>query len=111
MEKAYRIKKNTEIEAVIRQKTSVGNNHFVVYQAENPQNEHFRFAISVSKKYGTAVERNKIKRRIREIVRLVILSSRNDILVVVKPAAIELDFASIKDELMKLFARAKIIKG
>jgi len=111
LEKAYRIKKNTEIEAIIKQKSSVGNNHFVVYQAENPQNDHFRFAISVSKKYGTAVERNKVKRRIREIVRLLKLSSRNDFLVVVKPAAIMLDFISIRDELTKLFARAKIIKG
>jgi len=111
LKKAYRIKKNIEIETIIRQKNNVGNNYFVIYQSPSLSNLHFRFAVSVPKKYGNAVKRNLMKRRVREIVRQTEFISQCDFLVIVKTKAKELDFSYIKDNLIKLFARAKIIKG
>ncbi len=111
MEKTYRIKKNIEIETIIRQKNNVGNSYFVIYQAPSGTNQHFRFAISVPKKFGNAVKRNLMKRRIREIVGHTEFISQCDFLVIVKTKAKELDFSYIKENLIKLFARAKIIKG
>jgi ribonuclease P protein component len=108
MEKAFRIKKNTEIEKIIHRKDSVGDGFFVIYKTENLKTGHFRFAISVSKKYGIAVERNLVKRRIREIVSAQTFQDRYDFLVVVKPAANRLGFSEIKNALNKLFAKAKI---
>lgn len=108
MEKAYRVKKNTEIEKIIQKKESVGDGFFVVYKAENRKTGHFRFAVSVSKKFGIAVERNLVKRRVREIVAATDFQDRYDFLIVVKPAANRLEFMDIKTDLHKLFARAKI---
>lgn len=108
MEKAYRVKKNTEIEKIIHKKDSVGDGFFVIYKSENSKTGHFRFAVSVSKKFGIAVERNLVKRRIREIVAAAEFQERFDFLIVVKPAANRLDFQEIKNDLSKLFARAKI---
>ena len=110
MEKAFRVKKNTEIEKIIQKKDSVGDGFFVVYKYENLKTGHFRFAVSVSKKFGIAVERNLVKRRVREIVSAEDFQARFDFLVIVKPAANRLDFQEIKTALNKLFAKAKIIE-
>jgi len=108
LEKAYRIKKAREIDALVKQRKSVGNNFFVVYQSENSA-AHFRFAISVSKKYGKAVDRNLIKRRLREITRQAGIKGNKDFLIIVKPCARNLDFAEIKTNMSQLFAKAKLI--
>lgn len=66
MEKAYRIKKNSDFQTIYKKGKSVANRQFVVYTYNNNENEHFRLGISVSKKLGNAVTRNRIKRAIRE---------------------------------------------
>ena len=53
MKKVYRIKKNNEIDAIIQNKKSIGDKSFVVYYKENTS-AHFRFAISIGRKYGGA---------------------------------------------------------
>ena len=65
MEKAYRIKKNTDFQTIYKRGKSVANRQFVVYTYNSNKN-HFRLGISVSKKLGNAVTRNRIKRAIRE---------------------------------------------
>ena len=108
MEKAYRVKKNTEIEKIIQRRDSVGDGFFVIYKIENWATGHFRFAISVSKKYGIAVKRNLIKRRVREIVTQNHFLDRYDFIIIIKQAANKMEFDAIKTDLQKLFARAKI---
>lgn len=66
VEKAYRIKKNDDFQKVYKQGKSVANKQFIIYRLNNQENEHFRLGISVSKKIGNAVTRNRIKRAIRE---------------------------------------------
>jgi ribonuclease P protein component len=108
MKKAYRVKKNTEIEKIIKKKDSVGDGFFVVYKAENLTTGHFRFAVSVSKKYGIAVERNLIKRRVREVVTANRFLNKYDFIIIIKVASKKLNFQEISTDLNKLFAKAKI---
>lgn len=76
MEKAYRIKKNADFQLIYRKGRSVANRQFVVYTYHHKQAEHFRLGISVSKKIGNAVTRNRIKRSIRECFKV----HKNDML-------------------------------
>ncbi|MFA5007065.1 MAG: ribonuclease P protein component [Candidatus Izemoplasmatales bacterium] len=109
MDKSYHVRKNEDIEKIIKRKDTVGDSCFVVYKLINPVVAHLRFAISVPKKYGNAVERNLIRRRVREIVTHASLKDDFDYFIVVKPAAAGLNFAELSADLHKLFARAKII--
>ncbi len=68
MKKEYRIKKSKEIETILRKKRSSGNKHYIIYVTQNHETNHFRLAMSVSKKIGNAVVRNRLKRQIKNIV-------------------------------------------
>lgn len=64
MKKENRIKKNEEFSRIIAKKHTVGNAVFLVY-FDKKVLDHARVGISVSKKMGNAVVRNKIKRQLR----------------------------------------------
>ncbi len=110
MKKEFRIKKSTDIEKILQRKNSVGDAYFSVYKRETPAQPHFRFAVSVSKKFGGAVERNRIKRRIREIVKELRFLPSADVFIIVKSKSNTLSFQEIQTDLTKLFARAKILE-
>ena len=67
MKKSYRVKSEKDFNAIFKKGQSVANRKFVIYKLEKEQ-KHFRVGISVSKKLGNAVMRNKIKRRIRHVL-------------------------------------------
>ncbi len=110
MKKEYRVKKSSEIEKIMRKKQSKANGHFVVYKYKNHENNHFRFAVSVSKKYGNAVHRNKIKRQIREIISKFDINDNYDLFIVVRNKANKLSFNEIKDLIASLVKKLNILR-
>ncbi|NLK12720.1 MAG: ribonuclease P protein component [Candidatus Phytoplasma sp.] len=111
MQLKYRIKKTSEIDAVFKKRNTVGNMFFVIYIKKQDEFNHFRFSLSIGKKYGKAHERNLIKRRIREVIRFYKeeISTDVEFVIVIKPKARELTFAEIKENLEKLMIRSKLI--
>lgn len=67
LKKSYRVKKEQDFSAIFKNGESSANRRFVIYKLKNSQG-HFRLGLSVSKKLGNAVVRNKIKRRIRSVI-------------------------------------------
>lgn len=63
------IKKNREFRQIYAVAPSFADKYLVIYQRKNGT-PYTRFGISVSGKVGHAVQRNKIKRRLKEILRL-----------------------------------------
>lgn len=108
----YRIKKTSEIDAIFKKRKTVGNMYFVIYINQRSDDHNFRFALSIGKKYGKAHERNLMKRRIREIIRIYKdeIPEKLEFIVVIKPKARELTYQMIKENLDKLMIKGKIIK-
>ncbi|MFQ8706739.1 MAG: ribonuclease P protein component [Thomasclavelia sp.] len=108
MKKKYRVKKNEDFSHIIKQKQSLANRSFIIYYLKNDLN-HARIGISVSKKLGKAVVRNKIKRQVRVIIQQTINFKDNyDYIVIVRNKYLDLDFNSNLNELKYLYK--KILK-
>ncbi len=67
MEKQYRLRKNYQFNYVYKNGKSVNDKNLVIVFCHN-KNGKPKIGFSVSKKYGKAVKRNKVKRRLKEII-------------------------------------------
>jgi ribonuclease P protein component len=72
-----------------------------------------RFAFATSRRLGTAVVRNRIRRRLREALRAMAgtLQPGWDVLIVVRPSMIEADHRTMTEALRRLLGRAGVIGG
>lgn len=68
MKKINILKENYDFERIIRNNKSYKNPYCFIYIENKNNNEPYKFGISVSKKIGNAVVRNKYKRRIKSIL-------------------------------------------
>ena len=82
----------------------------VLYYARN-QLPHCRLGITISRKMGKAVSRNRIKRRLKEAFRLNKhkLSPGYDLTVVVRKKAMDLSFHEIEGRLLLLCEKADLL--
>jgi ribonuclease P protein component len=81
---------------------------FVLQSRRRDDNGPVRVGFTVTKKHGTATERNRIRRRLRELVkRLDDISMRphSDYVLVGRRAALNRDFAAMLDDLRSALAR------
>ncbi|NLG81240.1 MAG: ribonuclease P protein component [Bacilli bacterium] len=110
MKKKYIIKKNYEIQAIISLRNSVKNNYYILFKKENNLG-HFRVVVSVSRKIGKAVIRNKIKRQIKAIIyqKRHEISQKYDIVIIVRDQINTLSFQDKEKYLMELLTKANLI--
>jgi ribonuclease P protein component len=109
LEQKNRIKKKKEIEEIFKKGQSFKQDFLILKTLKN--NLTFsRFCFVVPKKVSKkAVDRNKIKRRIRQAVRLITNFENNtDNLIIALSEAKEKTFQEIEQTLRKLFKKAKI---
>ena len=105
MKKKYSLKRNEEIAAIVHNRQSLRNSAFIIFYKKN-ELDHSSVCISVSKKLGIAVFRNKTKRQIREMVTDIFDFNLNlDFVIVVKNLYINNDFQTNKNKLNELYSK------
>jgi len=75
--------------------------------------DHDRFGISTGKKVGGSVVRNRVRRRLREILRAWdhAGTARWDILVVARPASAEASFPDLRAAVLKILSQTITKEG
>jgi ribonuclease P protein component len=90
--KRGRLTRSADFERVYRQGRSHGNRYLVLYAFPRTGDEPARVGLSVSRKVGGAVDRNKVKRLLREAFDALAapLPEGHDVVVVARPDVLEL---------------------
>ncbi|MFC4619710.1 ribonuclease P protein component [Camelliibacillus cellulosilyticus] len=112
MKKIYSLKKNKDFQTVFKKGHSAANRQFVVYVLKQEGQPYVRVGLSVSKKIGNAVTRNRIKRYIREGVRSV--ENRFipgiDCVIIARKPTVDMSYFDTLNSLKHALKRAGILK-
>lgn len=108
MKKEFRIKKTQEFAEILNYKKFYTCPSFAIY-VKPKKEEHARVGISVGKKLGKAVQRNKIKRQVRMMVQEIYDFSENfDTIILVRVKYKEDSYLNNKKLLERLVKKVKI---
>ena len=106
MKKQYIVKHKYDFDRIINSNKVIKSKYFIIYYENNDLN-HDCFGISVGKKLGNAVFRNKMKRKIRSIIDEYIKNSNNskNYIVLLRKNGINNNYQVLKDDFIKLISK------
>lgn len=111
LKKEYRLRDTGDFQKVFQSRKSAANRQFVVYMLPKEGQDQIRIGISVSKKIGNAVTRNRVKRKIREAVRLLLdqLRMKGDLVIIAREPIVEMEYQELSDSLIHCLKKAKLL--
>ena len=105
MKKLNIIKESKDFDKILKKKNQFTSKFTYIYINENDLNK-YRFGICVSKKLGKAVIRNKIKRRIKDIIDKSKLQFNNkDYIIILKKSAKDAKYLELKEDIINLLKK------
>ncbi|CCU79883.1 Ribonuclease P protein component [Halanaerobium saccharolyticum subsp. saccharolyticum DSM 6643] len=106
------LKKNKEFKKVYENGKSYATRNLVIYCLNYEKGKKNRYGLSVSKKIGNAVVRNKLKRRLREIIREFEKEKEfkgYDIIFIARKPVVQIGYQHLKRDVNKLYKKMNII--
>ena len=110
--KIVALSNNGEFKSLLKKK-KISNKYATIFFGilENKNNKKLNISFSVKKKIGNAVKRNKIKRRLRNIMndatKKISINFDYSYLVISKPSMLSNEFKNIKETIFQEFERIK----
>jgi len=109
--KYEKLKKSWQFRKVYKEGDKYYGNLFILYVLPN-RTQEIRLGLTVTKKVGISVQRNRIKRVIREVIRLSKgIAPGNDLVIIARKAAVDLKYSQAQRSLTYLLHRARILKS
>jgi ribonuclease P protein component len=108
MKKASRLKGKKGFETVFSEGRAWANNFVVLRAVPNSAGVN-RYGIVAGRRLGSAVVRNKAKRRLRAVVSSIAIREGWDLVLVARKASIETDYRTLEKAAKDLFARANLL--
>lgn len=104
MRKENRLRKNMEFKKVYKTGKNYWNRNLILFIRKNGS-ENTRIGISITKKIGNAVVRNKLKRRIKSVNQDYINSIKlgYDVVIIPKKNAVELTFKDLESAIKHIY--------
>ena len=110
--KILALSKNEEFKNLLS-KNKLSNRYTTIFfgYLNNKNNKKFNISFVAKKKIGNAVKRNKIKRRLRNImndaVKKIKIELKYSYLVIAKPTMLDNDYENIKETLFQSFKKIR----
>ena len=108
MQRRFGLTGNQRFSRIHQEGRSVANNLLVVRVLPNGL-DHSRFAFMVSKRLGNAVTRNKVKRRLREVVRQAPIKPVWDAVFIARRGAEKARYGRLHQSVENLLRRTQLI--
>jgi len=107
-----RLRNRADFNRVYRYGKSFANRQLVVYYSTRPEIERFRLGVSASKKIGNAVVRNRMRRMLKEIVRLHEPEIRDhlDLILIVRNGAVGMEYKELEKSVLHVLRKAALLK-
>ena len=110
LKRINRLKKRYQFNYVYKFGEHFSGEHIVLYVVSS-KTKNIKVGLAVTKKVGHAVVRNRIRRRLREIIKAKIstLKQSNNIIVVARDNISSASFETLTNEFSKLLKKANLI--
>lgn len=107
----HRLKRSAEV-AIVQQQGRSWRHPLCILLSKAGETEASRFAFVASKRVGKAVVRNRVRRLLREAVRLHIgeIQPGWDCVWIARPQLSQATFAEVETAVLQLLARAKLLQ-
>src|SRR5699024_3264048 len=112
MDKRYRLRNNREFKKVFDNGKNFWNRNLILYRKKNDL-DRTRLGITITRKFGNAVVRNRVRRRLNEIYRLNLyrINDGYDLVIIPKKNAVDLSYEELKSALEHILKISKVLKG
>lgn len=113
MHRKLRLRRREDFNVVYRYGRSFANSQFVVYWRKRGEKGTFRMGVSASSKLGGSVVRNRLRRMVKEIVRLNAgkLLDDMDLILIVRKPAVSLPYKEMESSILHVLRKAGLLVG
>lgn len=107
MKKQNIVKKSEDFNKIIKKRQGKASKYFIINKEKN--NDITKFGITFTKHIGNAVTRNKLKRRIKNIIDTnpKMYKAKTTYIIIAKKSTLELTYQELEKQLIYLFNKIK----